>query len=229
MCECAQLCPTLWNPMVCNPPVSSVHGIFQARMLEWVAISFSEGSSWPRDRTHVSCIGRQILWPTQYFYCFESFACNCCSPYKDICICNLAYQSLWYCSVCVYGRGHPPVVTMLKWRNNVTSDLGHGSELECSPQILPRGEGGFAGHSQLELKDLPCSEGSDRYRRRTAFLGRKGRGLLFEWVLKSTVLEAFTYMMWFNFQQRKYCSFLFRYRGEAHGNEIICQWFQVPD
>ena len=87
----------------------------------------------------------------------------------------------------------------------------------------------FAGHSQLELKDLPCSEGSDRYRRRTVFLGRKGRGLLFEWVHKSPVLEAFTCMMWFNFQQRKYYSFLLRYRGEAHGNEIICQWFKVPD
>lgn len=191
-------------------------------------------SSWTYFKNHLAWFIEEIhpfriLVHENTYLDIESFACNCCWPYKDICICNLAYQSLWYCSVCVYGRGHPPVVTMLKWRNNVTSDLGHGSELECSPQILPRGEGGFAGHSQLELKDLPCSEGSDRYRRRTAFLGRKGRGLLFEWVLKSTVLEAFTYMMWFNFQQRKYYSFLFRYRGEAHGNEIICQWFQVPD
>ena len=41
---------------------SAVHGISQARILEWVAISFSKGSSWPRDRTHVSCIGGQILY-----------------------------------------------------------------------------------------------------------------------------------------------------------------------
>ena len=41
---------------------SSVHGILQARILEWVAISFSRGSSWPRDQTWVSCIGRQILY-----------------------------------------------------------------------------------------------------------------------------------------------------------------------
>ena len=48
-------------------PGSSVHGISQARILEWVAISFSRGSSWPRDQTHVSCIGRQILyhWATR--------------------------------------------------------------------------------------------------------------------------------------------------------------------
>ena len=46
---------------------SSVHGISQARTLEWVAISFSRGSSWPRDETCVSCIGRQILyhWATR--------------------------------------------------------------------------------------------------------------------------------------------------------------------
>ena len=57
--------PTLCNPMDCSPPGSSVHGILQARILEWVAISFSRGSSQPRDQTQVSCvscIGRQILY-----------------------------------------------------------------------------------------------------------------------------------------------------------------------
>ena len=46
-----QSCPTLCNPMDCSPPHSSVHGIFQARVLEWVIISFSRRSSWPRDWT----------------------------------------------------------------------------------------------------------------------------------------------------------------------------------
>ena len=50
------------DPMDCSPPGSSVHGIFQARILEWVAISFSRGSSRPRDQTWVSCIGGQILY-----------------------------------------------------------------------------------------------------------------------------------------------------------------------
>ena len=49
--EVAQSCPTLCDPMDCNLPGSSVHGILQARILEWVAISFSRGSSWPRDWT----------------------------------------------------------------------------------------------------------------------------------------------------------------------------------
>ena len=51
-----QSCSTLSDPVDCSPPGSSVHGILQARILEWVAISFSRGSSQPRDRTHVSCI-----------------------------------------------------------------------------------------------------------------------------------------------------------------------------
>ena len=52
----AQLCLTLYDPMDCSPPSSSVHGIFQARILEWVAVPFSRGSSRPRDQTLVSFI-----------------------------------------------------------------------------------------------------------------------------------------------------------------------------
>ena len=64
VCTHAQLCLALCNPMDCSPLASSVHVIFQARILEWVAISYSRGSSQPRDQTClscVSCIGRQIL------------------------------------------------------------------------------------------------------------------------------------------------------------------------
>ena len=49
LCSGAQLYPTLCDPMDCSPPGSSVHGILQARILEWVAISFSRGSSAPSD------------------------------------------------------------------------------------------------------------------------------------------------------------------------------------
>ena len=56
LCTCVrakslQSCPTLWNPLDCNPPGSSVHGILQTRILEWVAIPFSWGSCWPRGWT----------------------------------------------------------------------------------------------------------------------------------------------------------------------------------
>ena len=69
----AQPSPTLCDPLDCSLPGSSVHGISQARVLEWVAIPFSRGSSRPRDGTPVSwvtCIARWILyhWATRKLY-----------------------------------------------------------------------------------------------------------------------------------------------------------------
>ena len=65
--EVTQSSLTLCDPMDCILLGSSIHGIFQARILEWVAISFSRGSSWPRDPTQVSCIvGRSFtIWATR--------------------------------------------------------------------------------------------------------------------------------------------------------------------
>ena len=71
--EVAQSCPTLCNPMDCSLPGSSVHGILQARVREWVAISFSRRSSQPGDRTRVSCIaGRRFK-----FVCVCVCVCVC--------------------------------------------------------------------------------------------------------------------------------------------------------
>ena len=65
--EVAQSCPTLCDPMDCSLPGSSFHGIFQARVLEWVAISFSRRSSRSRDRIQVShIVGRHFtVWATR--------------------------------------------------------------------------------------------------------------------------------------------------------------------
>ena len=59
-----KLCPTICDTLNCSPPGSSVSGILQARILEWVAVPSSEGSSQPRNQNHVSCvscIGRRVL------------------------------------------------------------------------------------------------------------------------------------------------------------------------
>ena len=65
--EVAQSCPTLCNPVHSSLPGFAIHGIFQARILEWAAISFSRGSSQPRDQTRVSCIAdrRFTIWATK--------------------------------------------------------------------------------------------------------------------------------------------------------------------
>ena len=63
----AESLPALLWPMDCRPQGSSDNGISQARTLEWIATSFSRGSSWPRDQAQVSCTGRQVLyhWATR--------------------------------------------------------------------------------------------------------------------------------------------------------------------
>ena len=80
MLSCCSLLSHLWflfDSIDCSLPGSSVHGISQARTLDWVAISFSGGSSQPRDQTHLSCIGRRIFnhWATRevqfYVICFN--------------------------------------------------------------------------------------------------------------------------------------------------------------
>ena len=100
--EVAQSCPTLCDPMDCSPPGSSVHGIFQARILEWVAISPSRGSSQTRDRTHVSCIfytGRRLL------YCWAT------------------REALLHYNTCVYCSSLTPPVPHIKYRVNHTMDV----------------------------------------------------------------------------------------------------------
>ena len=71
-----QSCPTLCNPMDYSWPGSSVYGIFQARILEWVAISLSRGSSQSRDWTQVSCTAGR-LYHLRLFYHFH-FVMECC-------------------------------------------------------------------------------------------------------------------------------------------------------
>ena len=60
-CLVTESCPTLCDPMYCSPQGSSVHGILQARILEWVALLFSRISSWSSDRTCISCIAGRFF------------------------------------------------------------------------------------------------------------------------------------------------------------------------
>ena len=88
VCVCVCVCSviqsylTLGNPMDCYPPGSSLHGILQARILEWVALFFSRGSFRPRDQTRifcVSCTGRWVLylWATGEAPCSQQTIICC--------------------------------------------------------------------------------------------------------------------------------------------------------
>ena len=76
-CLVAQSCPTLCNPIDYSRPGSSVHGISQARILEWVAILFSRGSSRPRDQTQVYCIAGIFFIKCVHAKSLESFLTLC--------------------------------------------------------------------------------------------------------------------------------------------------------
>ena len=104
---------SLW-PMDCSPPGSFAHGIFQTRILEWLAISSSRGSSQPRDQTcvsWVSCIGRQILyhWATQE----PNLECTQCSI---SCLCWNSVLSLY--------------PSLISW---LLTPYSHG--LHCAPDL----------------------------------------------------------------------------------------------
>ena len=112
----AQLCPTLCDPMDCSPPGSSVHGILQARILEWAAVS--RGSSRSRDRTQVSHVagGFFTIWTTMEapwdwipFHMFMAFWI--CSSVKvpfinslacssDVCLFSVDFEGFSLCSGC---------------------------------------------------------------------------------------------------------------------------------
>ena len=88
-CLVTKLCLTLWDPMDCSPPSSSVCGILQARILEWAAIPSSRGSSWPRDQTQVSCVAGIFftIWATR----------------EGQSLCTRSYS--WPCTVCINMKG----------------------------------------------------------------------------------------------------------------------------
>ena len=96
----AKSCWTLCDPIDCNPPGSSVHGILQARILEWVVIPFSRGSSRPRDQTHVSCIGRRVVYCLSHqgrpFRCRESKTHPGARPAWSSSYCNWLKKTSYY-------------------------------------------------------------------------------------------------------------------------------------
>ena len=141
-CSVAQPCSTLCNPMDCNLPGSSVHGNFQARILEQVAISYSRGSSQPRNQicaSCVSCIGRRLFTtePPQSFL-FFLFSALHHSPSNGLWgFRDLASGPLW-----PYHSPAPATLDSLLFLQPLTHPSAIGP-LQCCPLcffILERGQ-----------------------------------------------------------------------------------------
>ena len=90
--ELTQSCLTLCDAMDYSLSGASVHGIIAARILERVSISFSRGSSHPRDQTHISCIGKQILprWPSG-----KESTCQCRRLKFDLWVREIPWRRKW--------------------------------------------------------------------------------------------------------------------------------------
>ena len=140
----AQLCATLFDPIDWDPPSSSVHGILQARILEWVAIPFSRGSSQPRGRTWVSCIaGRHfILWATRE-------ACTHSLPHPLL-------SPRWACQKHMVRKPSPPSPQLLSkdWVHVNRQNEGLGYREQAFRQVK-RGSIQGAVHRKKALSPSP--------------------------------------------------------------------------
>ena len=129
---CAQSCPTLCDPMNCSLPGSSIHGILQARILEWVVIAFSRGSSRPRDSTCLTCISRTgskllyhwATWEAQIFISIMSVIVP--DPFREV-QCYL-YFILHLDSTPVFYGGIAQVHTASSWQNKDLNTSLSGSQ-----------------------------------------------------------------------------------------------------
>ena len=112
-----QSCPTLCDPMDCSPPGSPLYGVFQARMLEWIAMPSFRGSSRPRNGTHicyVSCTDRQVL----YHYAMWEYHRECCIYIKMGKIVNI-FAHIFSHSTDTYGAHSAPF-----WMLGLCKSLG---------------------------------------------------------------------------------------------------------
>ena len=128
----AQSCPTLCSPMDCSPPGSPVHGIFQPRVLEWVAISFSRGSSQPKDRT-----GSPTLQATLYRLSHQgspkgSWSQTALPPGV------LSQGTAFYSGRYTRGLAKGCIHAITKWQAQFFKDICLGGEIQILSNSLPQ-------------------------------------------------------------------------------------------
>ena len=139
----AQLCPTLCDSVDCSLPGSSFHGILQARILEWVTIPFSRGSSQFKDWTQVSCIAGGFLpsesWGKPKYLKWVAY------PFFR----RSSWPSIWARVSCIEGRFFTSWANLPAVQETGVWSLGREDPLEKE----------MANHSSILACKIPCSEG----------------------------------------------------------------------
>ena len=138
-----QLCPTLCNPVDHIPPGFSVHGIFQKRILEWVAISSSRLSSWPRDQTRLSYC-RQILLPLSHC---GSLLWIISHPFLPLYLLPLEYCDWAVALLLLFAVDYPAPRTVLE------SESERASHSVMSDSLRPHD---YTVHGILQARILEC-------------------------------------------------------------------------
>ena len=134
-CICTQSRPTLCDPMDCSPPGSSVHEISQARILEWVAISFSRRSSWHRNWTFtfcISCIGRWILYNCVTWEALH----NTYYPLKYYTVTCLMFPVLHRFGADLFTTADTHAYLLSKWIHSLSASLGFCLDIAWLTQEL---------------------------------------------------------------------------------------------
>ena len=166
-CLVAQSCLTLCNPMDCSLPGSSVHGIFQARILEWVAISFSRGSSRPRDRaciSFISCIGRQVL-----YHCTGEVIYMCVCVCVCVCVCMNVCRLPWWLSGKESARNAGDPGSIPRSGRSPGGEYGNPLQHSCLESPMDRGAWWAAVHRVAESDRTEATKQQQRVCRYKCF------------------------------------------------------------
>ena len=148
-----QLCPTLWDPMDCSLPGSSVHGISQARILEWIAMLSFRGSSQPRDQTHV-------------FYCLPHWQADSL-PQRHLGSPNMAFKNYYkvtiiktvqYWQRVIDTQTHLFKISVIFVWEGVAMKGQHKEVLQGGRTVMyPECGGSYMNPHMLKLTELPRS------------------------------------------------------------------------
>ena len=157
--EVAQSCPTLCDPVDCSPPGSPIHGISQARILEWVAISFSRGSSWSRNWTHCLLHCQVDSLPLSHLRNLFVRAWEICIHYiisslnsSGIYFKDLIHRSFPFFPFWLYGKINQSRKVSITYLSNVKKKLKITSTFSLSWKL-----------SDKELMSLNCGVGEDSW------------------------------------------------------------------